>query len=45
MTRYGKVKEQLRKIDLLYLNNNERLSLFSSIGCEDLTSNRFQTIK
>ena len=45
MTRYGKVKEQLRKIELLYLNNNEQLSLFSSIGCEDLTSNRFQTIK
>ena len=45
ITRYGKVKEQLRKIELLYLNNNEQLSLFSSIGCEDLTSNRFQTIK
>ena len=45
ITRYEKVKEQLRKIELLYLNNNEELSLFSSIEYEDLTSNRFQTIK
>ena len=45
ITRYEKVKEQLRKIELLYLNNNEELSLFSSIEYEDLTLNRFQTIK